>query len=197
MGDYGGSYDRGDYYGYGRGQGDYYDYGRGRYGQSGYDRDYGRRGYGMGDYGGSYDRGDYYGYGRGRSWQGGYGRDYDRGRFGSQSYGGSYGEGFWNYPENWRGRYTGRGPRSYRRSDERIKEDVNERLTQHGDIDASDIEVDINQGVVTLRGNVDDRRAKRMAEDVAESVFGVREVQNQLRVRQHEGLLERIGNALS
>lgn len=42
--------------------------------------------------------------------------------------------------------------------------------------------VKVSSGVVTLTGTVDDRNAKRMAEDVAESVSGVQEVQNQLKV---------------
>jgi osmotically-inducible protein OsmY len=81
------------------------------------------------------------------------------------------------------GPYMGRGPKGYRRADERIKEDVCDRLTQHGQIDASDIDVQVQNGEVTLSGVVDDRPAKRMAEDVVESVSGVKDVHNQLKVR--------------
>lgn len=81
------------------------------------------------------------------------------------------------------GRYTGVGPRGYQRSDERIAEDVNDRLTWHGDIDATNIQVKAEEGVVTLTGEVNSRREKRMAEDTAESVPGVWDVDNQLRVR--------------
>jgi hypothetical protein len=81
-----------------------------------------------------------------------------------------------------RGMYAGRGPRGYRRSDERILEDVNERLTDDGYVDASDIEVSVDDGVVTLTGRVASRAEKRRAEDVAESVSGVTDVSNQLRV---------------
>jgi hypothetical protein len=80
------------------------------------------------------------------------------------------------------GRYRGRGPKGYRRSDERIREDVCDRLTDDEDIDASEIEVTVESGVVTLNGSVDSREAKRRAEDVAETVTGVREVQNHLRL---------------
>ena len=80
--------------------------------------------------------------------------------------------------------YRGHGPRGYVRSDERIREDVNDRLTDDPYVDASDIEVAVSGCEVTLSGTVDDRRAKRRAEDVAESVSGVRYVQNNLRVRQ-------------
>jgi hypothetical protein len=82
------------------------------------------------------------------------------------------------------GPHTGRGPRNSYRSDERIRDDACDRLTRHGGIDASDIEVDVAQGEVTLRGTVDSRAQKRMAEDVVESVPGVRDVHNQLRVQQ-------------
>jgi osmotically-inducible protein OsmY len=81
-----------------------------------------------------------------------------------------------------RGVYAGRGPRGYRRSDERIREDVNERLTNDWRVDASDIEVSVDDGVVTLAGRVASRAEKRRAEDVAESAPGVTDVSNQLRV---------------
>jgi osmotically-inducible protein OsmY len=54
-------------------------------------------------------------------------------------------------------------------------------LTQHGLIDASNIEVEVSQAEVTLHGQVDSRRTKRMAEDVAASVGGVKDVHNRLR----------------
>ena len=75
-----------------------------------------------------------------------------------------------------------RGPRGYTRSDDRIKEDVSDRLSE-GWLDASDIEVQVAAGEVTLNGHVDSRSAKRRAEDLADSVAGVRHVQNNLRVR--------------
>jgi hypothetical protein len=81
------------------------------------------------------------------------------------------------------GPFCGRGPRNYKRSDSRIEEDVNERLTEHGMLDATDIEVQVENGEVTLRGHVDHRQAKRLAEDIAESVLGVTEVHNLIKVR--------------
>jgi osmotically-inducible protein OsmY len=63
-------------------------------------------------------------------------------------------------------------------------EDVNDRLTDHWDLDATDIEVRVNNGEVTLSGSVDSRWAKRIAEDVAESVSGVKDVDNNLRITQ-------------
>jgi hypothetical protein len=55
---------------------------------------------------------------------------------------------------------------------------------EHPDIDASDIEVQVKDGEVTLTGTVDERRTKRMAEDLIERCSGVRDVMNQLKVRQ-------------
>jgi osmotically-inducible protein OsmY len=78
--------------------------------------------------------------------------------------------------------YRGRGPKNYQRSDERIREEVCERLTMDHDVDASDIEVTVTDAVVMLNGNVDGRHAKRIAEDISESVRGVKDVQNNLRV---------------
>jgi osmotically-inducible protein OsmY len=82
------------------------------------------------------------------------------------------------------GLYLGRGPRGYKRSDERIREDVNHRLTEEYYLNASDIEVGVNNCVVTLTGRMDTRHDKRRAEDLAESVSGVTDVTNHLRVGQ-------------
>lgn len=78
--------------------------------------------------------------------------------------------------------HTGKGPRGWRRSDERLAEDVNERLTVHPDVDAGDIEVVVQDGEVTLTGTVDSRASKRLAEDIAADVSGVNDVHNRLRV---------------
>lgn len=80
------------------------------------------------------------------------------------------------------GRYQGRGPRNYTRSDERITEELNERLTDDADIDASDITVRVSNGMVTLEGTVEDRWMKHRAEDIADSCSGVKDVTNSLRV---------------
>jgi osmotically-inducible protein OsmY len=83
-----------------------------------------------------------------------------------------------------RGPHSGRGPRGYQRSDERIREDVCERMCDSGDLDASDIEVRVSNAEVTLLGTVRERQDKRLAEDLVEQVSGVREVHNQLRASQ-------------
>ena len=83
------------------------------------------------------------------------------------------------------GPHFGRGPKGYRRSDERIEEDINERLTQHPFLDATELQVSVQNGDVVLSGIVDDRNAKRIAEDIAESVSGVKDIQNQIRVNKN------------
>jgi osmotically-inducible protein OsmY len=90
-----------------------------------------------------------------------------------------YSSEWWRVP----GPHVGRGPRNYRRSDERIREELNDRLTAHGLIDASDIECQVQEGIVTLAGFVGTRAEKRAAEDLAEDVSGVLEVHNQLKLR--------------
>lgn len=82
-----------------------------------------------------------------------------------------------------RGRFFGRGPKGYRRSDERIREEISDRLMTHPDIDASDIELEVSGGIVTLSGTVEDRHEKRLAEYIAEDALGVDDVDNRLKVR--------------
>lgn len=141
-------------------------------------------------------------YGSGRDY------DYDRGgdRYGRGSQGyGNEDRGWWDRASDavasWfgdeeaerrrrmdeqRAHRRGRGPKGYRRSDERIKEDVNDRLGDDYYIDASDIEVAVENSEVTLTGTVKSRTDKRRAEDIAESVSGVTNVENRLRVKQYD-----------
>jgi hypothetical protein len=91
----------------------------------------------------------------------------------------------WDRDDRYGSGHRGKGPRSYTRSDDRITEDVNDRLTQEDDIDASEIDVKVSDGEVTLNGAVDSKRCKRFAEDCADSVSGVKHVQNNLRISSH------------
>ena len=93
-------------------------------------------------------------------------------------------EGDWSFEQEGSRQesYRGRGPQGYTRSDERLRETICERLTDDPHIDASDIEVDVQQQRVTLRGSVDDRRTKYAVEDLVENA-GAREIDNELRVR--------------
>jgi hypothetical protein len=80
------------------------------------------------------------------------------------------------------GPYAGRGPKGYKRSDQQIVEDACQRLERDGEVDATDIEVSAEDGILRLRGTVPDRRTKRRAEECVESIYGVRDVMNELRV---------------
>jgi hypothetical protein len=96
-----------------------------------------------------------------------------------------WGESLWYDPEAPAG-YSGRGPQAYRRPDDSICEEVCDRLTYAGDIDATDIDVQVRDGRVELTGEVRDRRQRRLAEDTACSVSGVRDVRNELRTPSNE-----------
>ena len=82
-----------------------------------------------------------------------------------------------------RGPFYGRGPRGYRRSDQRLLEEISDRLMAHPDVDASDIEVRVDKCVAVLSGTVENRYQKRIAEYVAEDVMGVDDVDHRLKVR--------------
>jgi hypothetical protein len=92
------------------------------------------------------------------------------------------------------GGFSGKGPKNYTRSDDRIREDVCDRLSYDDEVDASDITVTVQQGEVTLEGTVEDRRAKHRAEDIADSVNGVKDVHNRLRSR--KGFIQEVGDRL-
>lgn len=81
-----------------------------------------------------------------------------------------------------RGGYRGRGPRNVTRSDERIADDLIQRLTRDDEIDASEVLVAVENGEVTLTGEVPERRMKHLAEDLASAVQGVRNVHNRVQV---------------
>ena len=165
-------------------------FGRGPYGrEGGFDRFGGRddvrphgfggmdRGLGGGGYG---PRDDRFGGGFEGQHQGGQGYGFRAGgrEVGFESRG--YGEGRSGQPDPQR--RLGRAPRGYQRSDERIKEDICDRLMQSW-IDAENVELHVSMGEVVLQGSVDDRPAKRAIEDLVEQVLGVKDVQNQIRVQ--------------
>lgn len=195
--------------GYGQGYGDEYRrrYGQGIEGVSGdwrrdedrnFGGDYGNRGSGSSVYGRYYGGGGTaYRGGSGESYgEGGYGGDMDRGRRGALGYGGYGGVGgaesgssalSWEQSSNEQRstgaqEYRGKGPRGYRRSDQRIHEDVCECLTDDPRIDASNLEVTVKDCEVTLSGTVASRAEKRRTEDLVERLSGVKDVHNNLRV---------------
>lgn len=81
------------------------------------------------------------------------------------------------------GQHANKGPRGYTRSDVRIHEDVCEAMLENPDLDASDMEVTVEQGLVYLRGTAASRAEKRLAEDLAASTRGVKDVHNELRIQ--------------
>jgi osmotically-inducible protein OsmY len=95
----------------------------------------------------------------------------------------------WNQHSNERGSgkgpHRGKGPKGYRRSDERIEEEVNQALSDDDQLDASSIEVKVKAGDVTLTGTVSSREDKRRAEDCIESISGVNNVENLIRVNRN------------
>jgi len=195
-----GSYDRGWRAGRGdradgrddRGYGDrgYFDRGVADRGYS--ERGYSERGYGdrgFGPEGGRFASSEQFGspsYGRGT-----YGRD-ERGNGASRSGWGASSAGTGDGWEAGRGHvanresYAGRGPKGYKRSDERIREEISDRLMDDDNVDATEITVQVQGGEVTLTGTVPGRSHKRRTEDLAESVSGVSEVISNLRVSRQD-----------
>lgn len=90
--------------------------------------------------------------------------------------------------------YRGHGPADYTRSDERIREDANDRLTDDPRVDARKISVAVDKGEVTLSGTVSNREAKRRAEDCVDRISAVKHVQNNLRVEQSSWSTAAAGN---
>ena len=149
-----------------------------------------------------YDRSNYegrnYNRGGGNFGGGSYGSDYNRNRRDDRGEGRDWWDKASDEVSSWfgdedaerrrdwdrkqSGQHKGKGPKGYNRSDERIKEDINDRLSDDVFVDASEIEVSINQGEVILTGTVTTRSEKRRAEDVVENVSGVKNVENRLRV---------------
>lgn len=177
-----GGYRQGGYgqpggYGQGYEQGSQSWGGQGGYGQresgqrgSGQGTGYGERQWEQGGFGGNYGQGSQGGMGRGE--HGSWGQQFGRGMSGGRG--------------QQQGRFSGRGPKGYKRSDDRIKEDISEEMSHNGELDATDIEIKVSNGEVTLTGFVESRQAKRMAEELSECASGVKEVHNQLRVKSQD-----------
>lgn len=91
--------------------------------------------------------------------------------------------------------YRGIGPKNFRRSDDRIREEVCERLSEAHGIDATDIDVHVTDGAVLLTGAVLRGREIGIAEEIAHSCGGVREVENRIKVQSFDREV-RIGKAM-
>jgi hypothetical protein len=85
--------------------------------------------------------------------------------------------------------HRGKGPRNYKRSDERIQELVCDLLYDCPDLDASHVEVSVKDSEVILSGEVNEKYEKRLAEDLAEDVAGVSNVENRIRVNKRQMVL--------
>lgn len=112
--------------------------------------------------------------------QGGYGEDQGRHAQSGHGRGGSDFAG--PEPHSAGVDYRGRGPRNQVRSDDSIVDELIDRMTDHERLDASEILVMVEDGVVTLSGEVPERRMKHLAEDLADAVRGVRDIENRIRV---------------
>jgi hypothetical protein len=77
-----------------------------------------------------------------------------------------------------------RGPKGWKRTDDRLKDDICERLynTQH--IDSSEVTVEVKDGKVTLEGSVPQRGMKHALEDLIDACPGVTDIDNRVRVSQ-------------
>lgn len=134
------------------------------------------------------------GYQGSRHWQSQGSQSYSPTNYGTQhsglDFGQHYGTGQQLYGnDTFASNKSGRGPKGYKRSDERIKEEVCELLTSHPEIDPSEVDIQVSGSEITLTGTIDNRHEKRLIEDLASSVSGVTEVNNQLRVSGTQGSL--------
>ena len=78
------------------------------------------------------------------------------------------------------GSYRGKGPAQP--ADDQITTAIERILTDDPWLDASGIQVSVQKGIAQLRGAVASRQAKRRAEELADQIRGVRDVQNQLSI---------------
>jgi osmotically-inducible protein OsmY len=80
-----------------------------------------------------------------------------------------------------------RGPKGYQRSDERLREDISERLMMSSSVDSSEVTVSVSSGKVTLEGTVPDRYMKHYIEDLVDACPGVQDIDNRIRVDASSG----------
>ena len=108
---------------------------------------------------------------------------------GSSAYGGSSMYGGYGSETGFQSgqRRTGkrRMPKGYTRSDERIREDICDRLSE-ADVECEEVTVTVRSGEVTLAGRAPSGDARREIEQIAENVSGVQDVTNQIRTRPDE-----------
>jgi hypothetical protein len=178
----GSTYGQGGYGTYGGSQSGYGSSGQGMGGMGGQGR--------MGGYGASTGQGGSHGRSESRDWgrerhmgEGGRGhqeqQEHEEGGFFHRM-----GEGIRNvFGMHDRGPFFGKGPKGYKRSDERIREECSEMIARQGWIDATDVDIKVQNGEVTLSGTVKEREHKRQLERMIEEISGVEDVRNEIRVK--------------
>lgn len=67
-------------------------------------------------------------------------------------------------------------------SDDQLYDVVRRKLANDADVKGGALEVEVKQGVVTLRGKVETDKQKNKAEKLARKVGGVKQVINELQV---------------
>ncbi|HYF60996.1 MAG TPA: BON domain-containing protein [Burkholderiaceae bacterium] len=87
---------------------------------------------------------------------------------GQSSYGGYYGED------------TAKQPQPKARDDDQLADALRERLKSFGDVDVERVRIDVEDGRVSLSGDVADDAARRMIEARVAEVLGVTGVDNRL-----------------
>jgi len=78
--------------------------------------------------------------------------------------------------------FAGIGPKGYKKSDERLHEEACEALYRNPWVDASEVDVKVKDGVITVSGTVRTREEKREAESCMENISGVVDIRNELRL---------------
>lgn len=79
--------------------------------------------------------------------------------------------------------YSGLGPAGWKLSDEKLRERVSEVLLLSHEVDPSELEVIVEDAVVTLKGKIASRGMKSVAEDLVLSVPGVVDVFTELSIK--------------
>lgn len=184
--------------GYGGGQERYYGQSNPRPASPRYEHGGRQQGYGGGQgygqqYGQSFGQGGDYGqsgsgYGGGQQYGG---QQFGGQQFGAQGGSGQYGmpgqQGSQRFGQQTQSNRNRRGPKDFVRSDERIREAVCERLSEEDSIDISEVSVNVKEGCVTLEGTVPERRMRHTIEDIADNCWGVKDVENHVRVQSQYG----------
>lgn len=109
------------------------------------------------------------------------GWDYDQNRAYGTVYGNQRGPSF-ERNEKRRPDHRGKGPRNYKRTDERIMEDIIDQLTREQSVDLTELEIEVKDGEVFLSGRAHDRYIRHKVEDVTDGIPGVKHIENAIRV---------------